>query len=169
MGKEDIVNERRNPVFKDQVHVLIKRKYPSLLKNMGSKVSLPKLEEKEYRQVGNEDKEKKELNQSMVEQDKGELSVIPTDKVGKIRNWVELQSFLPNDISKKELKFLEAYFRIQLRVANGQMKRANELFGFLGKIKGYNDFENEHIPLLKVVDIAVKGKTRWDETVSLLR
>lgn len=59
-------------------------------------------------------------------------------------------------------KILEGYFRAQKHLAEGEKIKARELFKHLKKISGYVEFEDEHRDLLRAIDIAVRGESRWE-------
>ena len=81
-------------------------------------------------------------------------------KKGKVRTWSELANLLPTDADPISIKFTRAYFIGQIRIAEGNIKKAKQYYGEISrKIKGYKEFEDENPQLLTAIDILVKGKT----------
>jgi hypothetical protein len=82
------------------------------------------------------------------------------NKIGKVRSWNEMSSYIDENMPYGCKKMLEGYFRVQLRLAQRQRTRAKELSRMLDKIPGFIDFEAENNDLFSKVDIAVSGSTR---------
>jgi hypothetical protein len=76
-----------------------------------------------------------------------------------IPSWVEIEAQLPKDIGTDKEKLIRGYYRMQKRIALGQLVRAKELGQLLDKIPCFEEFENENEKLFAAVDIAVRGKT----------
>lgn len=94
--------------------------------------------------------------------------IIPQDKAGGIRDWAEMQGCLPDDITPGDKKYLHSYFRAQIFIVSDKKRKASRLFRHLSNLTGYNEFERNNVELLRCVDVAVKGSTRWssEETFS---
>ncbi|OGM04465.1 hypothetical protein A2129_01445 [Candidatus Woesebacteria bacterium GWC1_42_13] len=78
-----------------------------------------------------------------------------------VSSWAEIAAHLPADFNRHHVGFARDYFRVQLRLAKGQKKRAREIFRGLEKRNGYNEFETTNKRLLAAIDLAVRGSTNW--------
>jgi hypothetical protein len=76
-------------------------------------------------------------------------------------SWADIAAKLPDDFDPHHKNFARTYFRVQLRIARGQRKRAGQIFRGLKEKHGYLEFENQNKPLLAAIDIAVRGNTNW--------
>lgn len=76
-------------------------------------------------------------------------------------SWAEIAAHLPRDFNRHHKDFVRTYFRVQVRIAKGQKKRAREIFRGLEKKTGYNEFEEVNKPLLAAIDVAVRGSSNW--------
>jgi hypothetical protein len=72
-----------------------------------------------------------------------------------------MSSFLPTEAVTKHKRFLRGYFRAQLLLSEDNKVKARQLFKGLDKITGYSDFEDSNQGLLRTIDMAVKGESRW--------
>lgn len=94
------------------------------------------------------------------EEQKKLLSMIPEDRKGKVKDFSEMKSFLPNSLREGELNFIKSYFRVQLRVSEGRRKKATEMYRGLEKKTGWEDFAKDRVDLLVLVDLAARGETK---------
>ena len=85
--------------------------------------------------------------------------ILPKERRGRMKNWSEMSSYLPDELNPHHLKFFRSYFRAQLRIAEGKKKKAGEILEGLVKKPGYNEFEMQNKLLLAVIDIGARGKT----------
>lgn len=84
-------------------------------------------------------------------------------KQAYVRCWADIEARLPEDFNPHYKGFAKTYFRFQLRLARGQRIKAGRIFSGLMGRKGYQKFEEENKPLLAAIDIAVKGRTNWQD------
>lgn len=90
-------------------------------------------------------------------------SEIPEERMGEVRDWGEMSHYLPDDINPHDRRYLRAYFRSQIFIADGKPTKARRLFRRLSNWTGYDEFEEKEssIEMLRTVDMGVKGHTRW--------
>lgn len=79
------------------------------------------------------------------------------------RSWADIAAKLPEDFNPHHKGFARTYFRVQLRIAKGQKRRAGKMFRGLDERTGYREFENGNRPLLAAIDVAVRGITNWQD------
>lgn len=81
------------------------------------------------------------------------------------QSWSEINYHLGDLVSSEQRNFIRSYFRAQLRVARGQVNKAQRIFEGLDKNWDYARFEDtrDGQSILAAVDLAVKGKTNWKE------
>ncbi|MCX6704521.1 MAG: hypothetical protein NTZ07_03710 [Candidatus Woesebacteria bacterium] len=72
-----------------------------------------------------------------------------------------MSSFLPADAVAECERFLRGYFRAQLLLESGKKVKAKRIFDALDKAAGYTEFEDSNHALLKMIDMAVRGESRW--------
>ncbi len=82
--------------------------------------------------------------------------------MGRIRDWVTIQTLLPEDLAEGEMRLLKSYYRAQLKIVHGQKKKAGKLLDRLDNICGFQDLEENRGELFKVIDLAVRGETNRD-------
>ena len=89
---------------------------------------------------------------------------IRPDRVGKVRDWAEMSSFLDSRINPDNRKLLRGYYRAQLFIACDRKTKAGKLLKNLDK-KGLEKFEldRDNDEILKAIDIAVRGSTNRDK------
>ena len=90
-------------------------------------------------------------------------NAVPEDRIGRVHDWGEMSSFLPAEAVTECGKFLRGYFRAQLLLEEAKKVKAKRLFDALDKAMGYIEFEDSNHDLLKTIDMAVRGKSRWDD------
>jgi len=88
-------------------------------------------------------------------------NTVPEDRIGKVHDWGEMSSFLPSDIVAESERFLRAYFKAQLFLQEGKRVKAKRLFSGLDRTTGYSDFEDSNQDVLRIIDLAVRGESRW--------
>lgn len=86
---------------------------------------------------------------------------VPEGRIGRVHDWGEMSSFLPTDVVIENKRFLRGYFKAQLLLNQGNKVKAGKLFNVLDKAAGYPDFEESNHNLLKIIDMAVRGQSRW--------
>ncbi len=86
---------------------------------------------------------------------------IPEDRIGRVHDWGEMSSFLPADAVMESKRFLRGYFRAQVFLKEDKKVKAKVIFSALDRTTGYIDFEDSNHSLLKTIDIAVRGESRW--------
>lgn len=88
-------------------------------------------------------------------------NTVPEDRIGRVHDWAEMSSFLPADAVTECEKFLRGYFRAQLLLESGKKIKAKRIFDALDKATGYIEFEDSNHSLLTIIDMAVRGESRW--------
>ena len=86
---------------------------------------------------------------------------VSEDRIGKVRNWGEMSSFISPDDIKEHENFLRGYFKAQIFLQSGNRVKAKKIFNGLDKATGYLEFEKENSDLLRAIDLAVEGESRW--------
>jgi hypothetical protein len=86
---------------------------------------------------------------------------IPEERVGKVHDWGEMSSYLPTIEVAAHERFLKGYFKAQRLLEEGKKVKAKRLFCALDNTTGYADFEDSSHDILKMIDIAVRGQSRW--------
>jgi len=76
----------------------------------------------------------------------------------RIYSFSSVSGDIPEDILKCHKKLLKSYFRAQVFIHEGKLRKARRLFGFLEKY-GLIEFEDEHPEVLAKIDILVRGET----------
>lgn len=99
----------------------------------------------------------------MVES-KNIIKDFPEGRIGKVRDWGEMKSFLPNSLKEGEMNLVHGYFKAQLKIAEGNVKKADKIFDALDKINGFQRLENEREDVFINIDIAVRGSTNRGKT-----
>jgi len=79
--------------------------------------------------------------------------------------WADIAAKLPVDFNPHYNNFARTYFRVQLRISRGQKRRASEIMRGLVERTGYKEFEENNMPLLAAIDIAVKGSSSWQDNL----
>ena len=79
--------------------------------------------------------------------------------------WGDIAAKLPEDFNPHYEDFARTYFRVQLRIAKGQRTRAKEIMRGLVKKAHYKEFEDNNLPLLAAIDIAVRGNSSWKDNL----
>lgn len=87
------------------------------------------------------------------------------DCSSNIRLFVQISQNIPDEVLRKHGKLLKAYFKAQVRIKNGQLKKASRLLGHLDRCHGLLEFEKDeqNRKILADIDIAVRGKTNRSE------
>ena len=91
---------------------------------------------------------------------------VPESRQGQVRSWSEMGRLLDQfDLGKAELKFARYYFNAEKFLAEGRYVRARRRFNALrgNQRLEFEKFEDEHPFVLKMIDIAVKGKSRQND------
>lgn len=88
-------------------------------------------------------------------------NIVPEGRIGRVHDWGEMSSLIPPDSMDKSERFLRGYFKAQILLESGKKVKARRLFSALDKTTGYKDFEDSNHDLLKFIDIAVRGTSRW--------
>lgn len=79
-----------------------------------------------------------------------------------VKSWSQISSKF-KDVNPHHRQFLRDYFRAQLRFAQGKTTKGRRIMEGLVKRVGYEEFEENNLPLLASIDLFVKGETRlWD-------
>src|SRR3972149_7964621 len=86
-------------------------------------------------------------------------NLVPEARRGKVRNFGEMQTIIPNSLVEAEINLLQDYFRVQVTIAERARHKAREMMQGLAKRGSWDDFEDTHRKLLAVIDIAVRGET----------
>ena len=83
------------------------------------------------------------------------------ESVDRIRSQRSLVfSHIPNDLlTEGRENVLEGYYRAQLRIARGKIRKADKILRSLDKNVIYQRLEEEHGGLLAAIDIDTRGKT----------
>ncbi|HEX6977392.1 MAG TPA: hypothetical protein VF185_03475 [Patescibacteria group bacterium] len=92
---------------------------------------------------------------------------IPENRQGRVRSWYEMCDLLKSlsidmeNVSGMEKRYAIRYFHTQKLIAEGELDKAKRIFSRIGSRKDYEDFEDNNGFLLKIIDVAVKGKSSW--------
>ena len=85
---------------------------------------------------------------------------MPEDRIGRVRDWGEMHSYISPDVPERDCKILKGYFRAQVRLVEGKKVRARQLLSFLEKRNAdFRKLEDENDALFASIDIAVRGAT----------
>jgi len=77
--------------------------------------------------------------------------------------WCQVLSKLPENFNPHYIRFARQYFRVQLRIEQGNAIKARRMMKGLQNKEGYLEFEDANQSLLAAIDLAVRGKTNWDD------
>lgn len=91
------------------------------------------------------------------------LSFVPEGRRGKVKDFGEMKSLLPNSLSNAQIKLLKAYFHVQVTSRGGARNKAIEMMRGLVNKSGWKELERERRDLLALVDIGARGETRQFE------
>ena len=99
-------------------------------------------------------------------------SSLPEDRVGKVRDFGEMKTYLPDDLREGTLNLLDEYFKATRLIQKGKKTKARKkLKGLenrkLGKDRDFKKFEVENRDLLSRIQKAVLGRSSQDKTTPL--
>lgn len=89
----------------------------------------------------------------------GHTNNVVEKRKGQVKSWSELKSYIPQEIKPEHMNFLETYFRVQLRIADGRREKAKEIMNGLAKKTGFYVFELNNERLFAAIDVVVRGST----------
>jgi hypothetical protein len=93
-------------------------------------------------------------------------NLVPEARRGKVRDFGEMQTIIPNSLVEAEINLLNDYFRVQVTIAEGARHKAREMMQGLARRTMWGEFEDSHQKLLAVIDVAVRGETTRFSDVS---
>jgi hypothetical protein len=92
-----------------------------------------------------------------------EFESYKTAKNHLVKSWAQIDINLPGKLTPVEKKLARQYFRVQLRYSKNQITKGQRIMKGLVKRDGYEQFELNNEGILAAIDLAVKGKTDWEE------
>lgn len=75
------------------------------------------------------------------------------------KHWSDITLHLSDEYNPHYKSFIRDYFRAQVRIEEGNRKKAGRILSGLDKRPGYMEFEAKNEHLLAAIDIAVHGNT----------
>lgn len=85
---------------------------------------------------------------------------IPEERQGKVRSWSEMSYYLETiGLDNSDSRFARSYFRAQKLIADDKRVKARRLFDALDRATGFAEFEEQNPLLLKIIDVAVRGRS----------
>jgi len=88
------------------------------------------------------------------------LSTLGITKERLAKHWSDINLQLPEEFNPHYRSFIRDYFRAQLRIEEGNRKKASRILSGLDKRPGFTQFEFKNEQVLAAIDIAVHGSTK---------
>jgi len=99
-------------------------------------------------------------------------SSVPEHRIGEVRDFGEMKSYLPDDLKESTLNILDEYFKATLLIEEEKKVKAKKKFDGLkkrkpGNYKNFDEFEDKNKELLSRIQMAVLGYSRQNHITPL--
>lgn len=97
---------------------------------------------------------------------------VPEHRIGEVRDFGEMKSYLPDDLKEGTLNILDEYFKATLLIEEKKKVKAKKKFDGLknrkpGNYKNFNEFEDANKELLSRIQMAVLGYSQQNQITPL--